>query len=119
MEGRSVSLQLCTRCCFQSKPLAGTTKSRAISYVFPTGWKPSDIKILFINNNVSDQACIGVDPCPDHEPAGLCFFSVYINNDVRFISRKHLNRWLSETLLWKPWLTKTRNIWKWIKARRI
>ena len=56
----------------------------------------------------------------DHKGIRLALIAdLHINDDVGFISWKHLNRRLSETLWWKPWLTKSRNIWKWIKARRI
>ena len=71
---------------------------------------------MSINNNVSNH-CIGVDPCSDHEPASLCFFSIHINDDVGFISKtleQEAERNLVEALV-----DQSRNIWKWIKARRI
>ena len=69
-----ITLKERARHCFYAQPLPAASKSSAIKKILKAGGKAQDVKISFVDNDVSSQTCIRVDPRTKHKPASAGFF---------------------------------------------
>jgi hypothetical protein len=67
----------------------GAAEGDAVLDVVPTAGQPEDVEVLLVDDDVADEAGVGVDTGPDHQAAGLRLLGVDVEDHVGLVAREH------------------------------